>query len=199
MRSLTAGYRRRAVLHDLTAVVPRARHTVVMGANGSGKSTLLSVFARLVRPMSGRLSLPARCALVVQDGPSAQAMPITVRQVMAMARWKGPWRPATRHDRAVVDRRLAELGVLDLAERQFGTLSGGQRQRVLVAQGLAQEAELLLLDEPATGVDEAARERIREALAAAVAQGTTVVQATHDRRAALDADLCLTLEAGRLS
>ncbi|NEE29501.1 ATP-binding cassette domain-containing protein, partial [Streptomyces sp. SID7982] len=87
----------------------------------------------------------------------------------------------------------------DLADRQLGELSGGQRQRVLIAQGLAQQSDLLLLDEPTTGLDPEARQRITALLTDLVADGTTVVQATHDLEAARSADACLLLADGRLA
>ncbi|MFE2440106.1 metal ABC transporter ATP-binding protein, partial [Streptomyces sp. NPDC059409] len=117
-----------------------------------------------------------------------------------MGRWgeRGLWRRAMRHDREVVDSAMARLGVADLAARQLGELSGGQRQRVLIAQGLAQQSDLLLLDEPTTGLDPGSRERITVLLTDLVADGTTVVQATHDLEAARTADACLLLGDGRL-
>ncbi len=117
-----------------------------------------------------------------------------------MGRWgeRGLRRRLTRHDRAVVDSAMERLGVADLAARQLGELSGRQRQRVLIAQGLAQQSDLLLLDEPTTGFDPEARERITVLLTDLVADGTTVVQATHDLQAARSADACLLLSDGRL-
>jgi zinc/manganese transport system ATP-binding protein len=117
-----------------------------------------------------------------------------------MGRWgeRGLWRRLTRHDRAAVDSAMERLGVAGLADRQLGELSGGQRQRVLIAQGLAQQSDLLLLDEPTTGLDPEARERITVLLADLIADGTTVVQATHDLEAARSADTCLLLDDGRL-
>ncbi len=93
---------------------------------------------------------------------------------------------------------LERLGIADLAARQLGELSGGQRQRALVAQGLAQEADLLLLDEPTTGLDASAQEAITEVLDEVTMNGVTVVQATHDLAAARRADHCLLLHDGRL-
>jgi zinc/manganese transport system ATP-binding protein len=93
---------------------------------------------------------------------------------------------------------MERLGVAGLAARQLGELSGGQRQRVLIAQGLAQQSDLLLLDEPTTGLDPEARERITALLTELVADGTTVVQATHDLESARSADACLLLGDGRL-
>ena len=108
---------------------------------------------------------------------------------------RGPFRPLRSTDHEVVDAAMERLQVADLAGRQIRELSGGQRQRVLVAQGLAQESDLLLLDEPATGFDAAARDHVAAAIREA---GVTVVLATHDMRPALAADHCLLLDAGRV-
>jgi zinc/manganese transport system ATP-binding protein len=94
---------------------------------------------------------------------------------------------------------MERLGITDLATRQLGELSGGQQQRALIAQGLAQESDLLLLDEPTTGLDPEARDRIASLLAELVADGVTVVQATHDLEAARSADTCLLLNDGHLA
>lgn len=94
---------------------------------------------------------------------------------------------------------MERLDVADLAERQLGELSGGQRQRVLVAQGLAQGADLLLLDEPAGALDGSARETIARVLDELTGEGVTVVQATHDITAARRAEHCLLLDAGRIA
>src|ERR687897_206500 len=116
---------------------------------------------------------------------------------------RGPFAPDHRAgdrdhgDRAAVNRSLERLGVADLARRQLHELSGGQRQRVLVAQGLAQEADLLLLDEPVTGLDVVSRELILEAVAAEQAAGRTVVLSTHDLTDARQADRVMLL-ANRL-
>ncbi|MDT0323316.1 zinc ABC transporter ATP-binding protein AztA [Streptomyces millisiae] len=205
LRGVTAGYPRRPpALRDITARLPRAGRTAVVGPNGAGKSTLLGVVAGVLRPTAGSVTrhedAGRRPALVVQRSAAADALPLTVRDAVAMGRWahRGPWRPLTRQDRAVVRDCLDRLGLLDLAGRQLGELSGGQRQRALVAQGLAQDARLLLLDEPAAGVDLAATRRISAVLADAAERGVTVVQATHDLDEALRADHCLLLADGRL-
>ncbi|MGW2195869.1 zinc ABC transporter ATP-binding protein AztA [Streptosporangium sp. NPDC001682] len=199
---LTAGYGRRMVLHGLTARIPRSRMTVVVGPNGCGKSTLLKVFAQVIRPVSGSVERTnaQRPGFVMQRSAVSDTLPITVREAVAMGRWahRGPWRRLSKHDWSVVDECMARLGILDLACRRLGSLSGGQRQRALVAQGLAQESDLLLLDEPTAGLDLRAQQRISEVLDDAKSRGVTVVQATHDLAAAMRAEHCLLLGEGRL-
>ncbi|GCD97703.1 zinc ABC transporter ATP-binding protein AztA [Embleya hyalina] len=202
LRGISAGYPRRPVLHRLTAHIPRFATTAIVGPNGSGKSTLLGVLAGLLPVTAGSIERAgdSRPAFVMQRSAVAETLPLTVRETVAMGRWahRGAWRRLTAHDRAVVDAALDRLGIADLAARQLGRLSGGQRQRALVAQGLAQEAELLLLDEPTTGLDVAARQRISDVLAESAGLGTTVVHVTHDLASARLADHCLLLHDGRL-
>ncbi|MCC8339702.1 metal ABC transporter ATP-binding protein [Streptomyces sp. R1] len=199
---LDAGYPGRPVLHQLTTDIPALAMTTLVGPNGSGKSTLLGVLAGVITPTSGRLRYTQgrAPAFVPQRGAVGDALPLTARQTVEMGRWaeRGLWRRPSRHDREAVDSAMARMGVADLAARQLGELSGGQRQRVLIAQGLAQQSDLLLLDEPTTGLDPESRERITVLLTDLVADGTTVVQATHDLEAARASDACLLLGDGRL-
>jgi zinc/manganese transport system ATP-binding protein len=201
IRDLVAGHGRPA-LHGIHARIPRAQVTAVVGPNGAGKSTLLDVLAGVLTPTAGAVEriVGHSPAYVVQRSPAPDTLPITVRAAVAMGRWasRGPWRRLTARDRAVVEDCLRRLGVQDLADRPLGRLSGGQRQRVLVAQGLAQESELLLLDEPAAGLDPQARECIDEVLTRAAADGVAVVAVTHDPEAAARADHCLALRDGHL-
>ncbi|WP_226026663.1 zinc ABC transporter ATP-binding protein AztA [Streptomyces hyderabadensis] len=203
LAGLCAGYPGRPVLRQLTCRIPALAVTALVGPNGSGKSTLLGVLAGVIRPTSGDLDLGGERppAFVPQRGAVADALPLTVRQAVEMGRWgeRGPWRRLNRRDRLIVDAALDRLGVADLAPRQLGELSGGQRQRALIAQGLAQQSDLLLLDEPTTGLDPEARERITALLAELVADGVTVVHATHDLEAARSAEACLLLREGRLA
>ncbi|MGY1439415.1 zinc ABC transporter ATP-binding protein AztA [Streptomyces reniochalinae] len=202
LRNIAAGYARRPVLRQLTASVPQSAITAVVGPNGSGKSTLLSVLAGVHPPTAGTIerSRSSRPCFVVQRSAVSDALPLTVRETVAMGRWahRGPWRRLTAGDRRAVDDSMERLGIRELASRQLGELSGGQRQRVLVAQGLAQEADLLLLDEPTTGLDVAARESIATVMRDVAAEGTTVVHATHDLAAARESDHCVLLLDGRL-
>jgi zinc/manganese transport system ATP-binding protein len=200
VQDLVAGHGNPA-LHGITTRIPRARVTAVLGPNGAGKSTLLDVLAGVLAPTTGSVERSGRSpAYVVQRSAAPDTLPITVRATVSMGRWgtRGPWRRLTAHDRAVVEDCMHRLGVHDLADRSLGALSGGQRQRVLVAQGVAQESDLLLLDEPAAGLDTEARRRIDGTLARAAADGVTVVHVTHDPEVAARADHCLLLRDGRL-
>ncbi|MFJ9552487.1 zinc ABC transporter ATP-binding protein AztA [Nocardiopsis sp. NPDC101807] len=203
LEDVYAGYGGRAVLHGVTATIHAGTVTALVGANGSGKSTLLAVMASTLAPTAGRVRRGAarRPALVVQRSAVSDALPVTVRETVEMGRWaeRGPWRRLTRADRAAVEACMDRLAVADLARRALGDLSGGQRQRVLLAQGLAQEADLLLLDEPATGLDADSRERITAVLAEERERGVAVVHATHSAREAAHADRVLRMEDGRLS
>ncbi|MEU4811917.1 zinc ABC transporter ATP-binding protein AztA [Nocardia fluminea] len=199
---LSAGYARQSVLSEISATIPRGRITAIVGPNGSGKSTLLGVLAGTVTAQSGSVhrSTTQKPAFVVQHSAIPAALPMTVREAVAMGRWahRGPWRRLTRDDREIARACLERMGLTDLARRRLDTLSGGQRQRTLLAQALAQQSDLVLLDEPSTGLDAASRAEISRALAEIRATGVTVVQATHDMAEAAQADHCLLLRDGRL-
>lgn len=202
LRDVSASYGRREVLRGITAVAPDARITAVVGPNGAGKSSLLNVIAGVLPATSGALTTSGsgRPAYVTQHSEVSDALPITVRDTVTMGRWahRGPWRRLTRQDRAVVEECLARLDITAIADRKLGTLSGGQRQRALVAQGLAQQSDLLLLDEPSAGLDLHAHARIEDALDNARGQGVTVLRVTHDLTVAGRADHCLLLGTGTL-
>ncbi|MEV6322839.1 zinc ABC transporter ATP-binding protein AztA [Nocardia sp. NPDC051787] len=199
---LTAGYRGRPVLHELSVTIPGGQVTALVGPNGSGKSTLLGVLAGVITPTAGTISPGhARPAFVVQQSSVPTTLPITVRETVAMGRWahRGPWRRLTPRDRTIVREYLDRMDIADLADRRLDTLSGGQRQRALLAQALAQESGLLLLDEPTTGLDSLAQQEISDAIRRVGDQGVTVVHATHSREDALRADHCLLLRDGRIT
>ncbi len=203
LTALDAGYPGRPVLHGVTTDLPASALTSLIGPNGSGKSTLLGVLAGVIAPASGTVHHEGgrAPAFVPQRGAVSDALPLTVRQTVEMARWRarGLWRRLTREDHTVVDDALARLGVEHLAARQLGELSGGQRQRAFIAQGVAQQSDLLLLDEPCTGLDPKVRQGIEELLADLVATGVTVVQATHDLASARAGHHCLLLRDGHLA
>lgn len=202
LRDVSAGYPGRTVLAGLTVGIRAGRSTAVVGPNGAGKSTLLDVLAGIRPTTSGTVRRATRCrpAYVLQRSEVPDAMPVTVRAAVAMGRWAraGFWRRLRAEDHRIVDDCLRRLALHDLADRTLGTLSGGQRQRTFVAQGLAQQADLLLLDEPAAGLDVDAQCMIDDALEQVCADGAAVVRITHDLRVAERADRCLVLAGGRL-
>lgn len=208
-RGVTVAYDGRVALRDCDLALPGASVTALVGPNGSGKSTLLSVIAGLV-PIAagdltvlggppGRTALSSRIAYVLQSTPANEVLPVTVREVVTMARFahRGLFGRLTAVDRRAVDSALERLEIADLADRHLRELSGGQRHRVLVAQGLAQQAELLLLDEPVTGLDLASRDAILSVVEEVRTAGGAVIVATHDLGDAERADHVVLL-AGRV-
>ncbi len=186
--------------------VPAGAVTALVGPNGSGKSTLLHAVAGLLAT-TGRLEVLGRppgdarrrVAYVLQTTAVAEHLPMTVGDVVAMGRYaaRGPFRRFRPDDRDAVQRALAAVELEGLAGLHLHDLSGGQRQRAVVAQGLAQEADVLLLDEPLAGLDLASAARIQAVVAEQRARGRTVVVATHDLADATAADQVVLL-AGRV-
>jgi ABC-type Mn2+/Zn2+ transport system ATPase subunit len=206
-RSVLLAHGSLVALADADFELHPGRLTAVIGPNGSGKSTLLHALAGLLPPVRGELLVGGRpagsgrnqVAYVLQSTRVHEHLPVTVREVVSMARYAhvGPFRPLRAADRRAVDDALERLAVGDLANRQIRELSGGQRQRVLVAQGLAQEAPIVLLDEPVTGLDLVSHRRILEVVGGERDAGRTVVMTTHDLGEAAHADHVLLL-AGRI-
>lgn len=192
VRGLTVRYGDVVALEDVDLVVGPGEACGLVGVNGSGKSTLFKAVVGLVRPRAGEVTVlggpadRARRAGLVAYVPQADDVdrdfPVDVADVVLMGRYhRMGWRrrpgPA---DRAAVAAALERVGLADLAGRQVGRLSGGQRQRVLLARALAQEARLLLLDEPFTGVDAVSEAAVTAVLRDLVADGCALVVSTHD-------------------
>ena len=181
---------------DLSLEIPQGASVAVIGPNGSGKSTLLKVIAGILEPNSGSLDTHgATTAIVLQSTDVDPAVPISVRDVVAMARYPsvGLLGRFRAEDRAAVQSALDRLDIADLADRQIHHLSGGQRQRAFVAQGLAQHAPILLLDEPLTGLDVRSRSVISDVLVSEHGLGRTVITTTHNFEDAAQCDLVLLL------
>ena len=200
-------YGSRVALAASDFTVPAAAVTAVIGANGSGKSTLLAAIAGLIEPTQGSLSVlgttpveaRARVAFVLQSTKVNEVLPVTVREVVAMGRYSslGLLGRFGRPDREAVEVAMDRLELHDLAGRHLSELSGGQRQRVFVAQGLVQEHDLLLMDEPLTGLDLISTGAINEVIDEERSRGGTVVMTTHDLSDAARADHVILL-AGKV-
>ncbi len=183
-------------LDGVSIEVPVGTSVSVIGPNGSGKSTLLKAIAGILAPTEGRIEVGGSpAAIVLQSTDVDQSVPISVRDTVAMARYPslGLFGRYRAEDWATVDEALRRLDIVDLADRPIHQLSGGQRQRVLVAQGIAQAAPLLLLDEPLTGLDVRSRSIIADALDDELRDDRTLISTTHNFRDAERADLVLLL------
>ena len=200
VENLTVRFGDRVAVSEVDLVVPAGHTVAVIGPNGSGKSTLLAAIAGLVEPSSGRVTVDRReLALVLQATDVDESLPITVMETVRMARYarRGMFGRLGRDDATAVRTAMERTDVAGLANRQLHDLSGGQRQRVLIAQGLAQEAQVLLLDEPLTGLDLVSREIVLGIVAEERAVGRSVIMTTHslDEAAACDTVVLL---AGRM-
>jgi len=204
---LTIGHDR-PVLRRASFTIPAGKLTAVIGPNGSGKSTLLHAMVGLLSPQAGRLEvlgtspLQARSMIsyVLQNMATLPGTPLSVRETVSMGRYSttGAFRPLRSADRERVQRAMAEMDLLPLARRHLSELSGGQRQRVFVAQGLAQDHHMLIMDEPLTGLDLPSAETIDRIIHAETARGCTVILTTHDLDEARAADHVLLLGQGEL-
>ncbi|HEV8296226.1 MAG TPA: metal ABC transporter ATP-binding protein [Acidimicrobiales bacterium] len=190
VHDLSVAYDRDVVLREVHLRLAPGESVALIGPNGAGKSTFIKAILGLVPATSGWVevlgSAPqdarARVAYVPQVDLLDPQFPVTVFQVALMGRYRrvGWFRRPNAVDRAAARDALAEVGLADRADDTFGVLSGGQRQRVLIARAIAQEAELLLLDEPFNGVDAVTQDVLIDVLGRLRAAGTAVVMATHD-------------------
>mgnify|MGYP001823054479 FL=1 len=204
-RDLVISYGVAVALDRSTFSIPRGTVTAIIGPNGSGKSTLLNAIAGLIEPRSGSISVPARAdgnhriAYVLQTTKINDTLPVSVQEVVTMGRYAGlgGYRRLTADDRAAVRSAMERTGITDLSSRHLTELSGGQRQRAFVAQGMAQDHDLLLLDEPLTGIDLTTAQAIDEAIHAEIEKGCTVILTTHDLSEAEVADWVMLL-SGRV-
>jgi ABC-type Mn2+/Zn2+ transport system ATPase subunit len=194
-RDLAAGYGRTPAIEDVTFKVDSGKRVALLGPNGGGKTTLLRVLLGELRPMRGSLEVRGRASTVPQTERSRLDFPVSALDVALMgALPRLPWWKRPGHvDREVAREALERVGVAARADETFGDLSGGQRQRVLIARGLVQDAELLLLDEPFSGLDVPAARSLESLIAELAGEGRGVVIATHDLTQARrwDSVLCL--------
>lgn len=169
-------------LENATLAFHRGTSVALMGPNGSGKTTLLRVLAGLQKPTEGSLCRKSDgAALVGQHQHQHSWMPLTAREVIRMGtyRRRGLFGRMTTADRDSVRSSADRLGVADLLDTSFSDLSGGQRQRVLVAGALVNDADVLLLDEPITGLDLPSQRRILDVIDQERKSGRLVVLSTH--------------------
>jgi iron complex transport system ATP-binding protein len=209
--ALSAGYGRTIAIRDVSLVMASGELTCLLGPNGAGKTTLLRVLAGLLRPSAGEVELEGvplaamtarararRIAYVPQVSPDG--LPLTVREMVSLGRQPrlaGRFH-LTSADRAAIDGALDALGLCALADRPCFALSGGEWRRMLIAQGLAQEPEVLLLDEPTAFLDPPARYQVLAHVRSLAAErGLIAAAAVHDvHLARTHADYAVLLREG---
>jgi ABC-2 type transport system ATP-binding protein len=171
---LVKRYGDRLALRGVSLTAGRGELVAVIGPNGAGKTTLLSILAGIQKPDEGTISVEPERAGWVPQQPALYRKLTVAENLMLFARLERVADP-----RASVERMLELTDLRERADDQVGTLSGGNRQRVNIAIGLLAEPEVLLLDEPSTGLDPRQRERLWEFILRLAEGGTTVVYATH--------------------
>ncbi|KUP03956.1 iron dicitrate ABC transporter ATP-binding protein [Bacillus coahuilensis m2-6] len=210
---ITAGYDHKTILHDVSLTIPSNQISIIIGSNGCGKSTLLKTMARLIKPTSGQVTLdgkpihhipPKQLARVLGLLPQSPIVPegITVADLVGRGRYphqsflKG-W---SKEDYAAVTEAMDMMNITEFADRHIDELSGGQRQRVWIAMALAQQTDILFLDEPTTYLDITYQVEILDLLTDInCKRGTTIVMVLHDiNLSARYADHIFALHEGKL-
>lgn len=195
VRNLTVSFAGQSVLRSVSFTLASGTLTGIIGPNGAGKSTLLRAILALIRRDAGSVKvfgqdvkhIRPRIAYVPQKQTVDWDFPVTVSDVVLMGRYgrsnhaigRMLYRPAAR-DRQIARDALEKLGMMDLENRHIRQLSGGQQQRVFLARALCQNADILLLDEPLTGVDVATEKTIFSLIDQLTSEGKTVLLVSHD-------------------
>jgi ABC-type Mn2+/Zn2+ transport system ATPase subunit len=189
-KGLNIGYKNEVVIANVNFELHNAEAVALIGTNGSGKSTLLKTIVGLIPKMGGDISVfgkpPGhnllRIAYLGQFHSSAFILPICAIDVVRMGRFpvKGLWKRMNHEDDEIVINALRSMGIENLADAPMRSLSGGQQQRTYLAQVLAHQADLLVLDEPTAGLDAGGRELYLQALNKELSRGASIVMATHD-------------------
>lgn len=212
-RQLTLAYEQRIIVDQLNLAIPTGQMTALVGANGCGKSTLLRGLARLLKPRAGLVYLDGqaiahlptrmvaqRLGLLPQSPTAPEGL--TVRELVAQGRyphqrWLQQW---SGEDERFTEQALVMTGMTEMSDRPLDTLSGGQRQRAWIAMALAQNTEILLLDEPTTFLDLAHQIEVLDLLYDLnQTQGRTIVMVLHDlNQACRYADCLIAMRDGQV-
>lgn len=211
--NIFAGYDKKIINDDISILIPKNKISVIIGANACGKSTLLKTMARLIQPSSGNITLDGKKISEIPSKelarslgllPQSPIVPegITVADLVSRGRfpYQSFLKGLGKKDYEAVEEALEIMGITDIANRCVDELSGGQRQRVWIAMALAQETDILLLDEPTTYLDITYQIEILDLLTDLNRKkGTTIVMVLHDiNLSARYADYIFALRKGKL-
>jgi len=212
-KQLTLAYDSKVIIQHLDVEIPTGQITVLVGANGCGKSTLLRGLARLLKPRQGMVYLDGKAITQLSSQGIAKRLGIlpqnptapeglTVKDLVAQGRYPHQtwWQQWSKEDESQVEKALETTGMADLADRDLDTLSGGQRQRAWIAIALAQNTDILLLDEPTTFLDLAHQIEVLDLLSHLnQCEGKTIVMVLHDLNLACRyADYLVAMHEGQI-
>jgi ABC-type Mn2+/Zn2+ transport system ATPase subunit len=190
LQSIAASYGKKAALEDISFTVKCGHRLGVIGPNGAGKSTLIRVLAQLKQADRGQIfwqdkplhQCVKEIAYLPQLDQHQKHFPITIREVVSMGRYPsvGCWKRFTQRDNKIIDQAIQTMDLADLQNRQIDELSGGQQQRTYIARALAQEAHVILLDEPFNGLDRESSLHLGHSLHALSQSGHLIIASHHN-------------------
>lgn len=214
VKNLRVGYENNTIIEDMSLSIPKGKISIIIGANGCGKSTLLKTIARINKPTNGYIFINNKNIKKVKEKniakevaflPQGPVCPdgLTVRELVAFGRFPHQKMIGglTSYDKEIIDWAIEETGLSEFADRGVENLSGGQRQRAWIAMALAQQTDILILDEPTTYLDLAHQLEILNLLKELNENhGTTIVMVIHElNNAARFADYMIGMKAGKIA